>query len=471
MHNPRRYEQAPAPGQDERARVRPNGLTSRSATGVALFAPALLLAMTGTMTGAGCSTDNGFMAGATGGAGVGSGGAGVGSGGAGVGGAGGFTPPPAPACDPTASTLGKITAPSPLISVGKTIMGSAGVTGLANAVDGKYAHTGAVIPAAMLPGWIAIQLVGATTTTPPTRVLLQWTDVGYSDYNKPADGGSPVDYTIETSADSTDGAGGTWTTATTVGGTPLAITANPVRNRAHSFDFTGKTWVRMRVTKAQQKMNAAGMLADTDVRLDEIAVYDISAAGPTGRPADSWFFMGDSITAGGFQRNRPMNFDELITAAHPGYTPIIVTGGIGGELSTNGVTHIDMDKWLELNPDIQHVAILYGTNDEWGDKTPASTPYQMNMMKIVQAVMASGRTPILGRIPFASATPAHTTIPAFNDVVDGLSTANALPCGPDFYAWFYGHRDQLSDDGVHPSPTGYGSLNKVWADMASGLYP
>jgi lysophospholipase L1-like esterase len=406
-------------------------------------------------------------------------------------------------------------------------MASGTFTNLTNVVDGKYSHQGVLIPAAMLPAWIAIQVVGgpagaggagggaggsaglagangsagadgaagaggsagvggaagAVGAASPTRLLLSWTDSGYTDYNKPADGGSPSDYAIEVSAD-----GVTWTAALGSDGLPVTVTNNPVRNRAHSFAFpAGMTWVRMLITKAFTTTNTTtNVTTPVDIRIDEIALHDLSATGPTARPQDSWFFLGDSITAGAFQRNRATNFDTAITTAHPGFTPIMLAGGIGGEFSSNGVTHVDMDMWLQLNPDIEHIAILYGTNDSWGDKTPASASYMANMMDIVQKALAAGRVPILARVPYAYDPDKpldHATVPAFNAIVDSITATEMLPCGPDFYTYFAGHVDLLNtitnppephmcnNDDVHPLPAGYAQVNQIWADTVSGLYP
>jgi lysophospholipase L1-like esterase len=358
---------------------------------------------------------------------------------------------PPPACDPAASTLGAVTDATPLVSMGKPVKASAGVTAPEKVVDGIYHGTPAVLPAptAQAPAWIAIN-VGAG----PARLLLAWSDPGYGAYNDitGANGASsPVAYTIDTSADTTNGADGTWTTVVTV-------TDNPVRNRAHSFDFGGKSWVRFSVTAPAPNI--------ANVGLDEIALHDITQAGQ-GRPSDTWFFMGDSITAGAFKRNLRDTFDTIVHTAHPGQYPVMLNGGIGGELSSMGAGHID--DWLKLNPDFTHFAILYGTNDSWDNDGSAAGSMQSNLDMIVQKLLADGRVPILARIPYASMH--HATLAPFNAAIDQLSTNRGLPCGPDFYAWFISHPDQLGPDGVHPADAGNVSMNRLWAAMADRFYP
>jgi lysophospholipase L1-like esterase len=416
---------------------------------------------------AACAKDPDAGKGGSGGAAGGSAGAGgaggdMGAGGSADGGAGGTTVDGGggdaimmPACDPTASTMGAITVPSPIVSIGKPIMASAGVTNPAVSVDGKYhnAGTATLFPAAQYPGWVAIQL-GAG----PTRLLLLWSDPGYNDYNN-VGGGAPNAYHIETSADSTNGSDGTWTMVADVMG-------NPVRNRAHTFDFTGMSWVRFTITLGPQPSTPVTPPAVTSSNIDEIEIHDISASG-TANPPDTWFFMGDSITKGAFQRSLASPFDADVHTAHPAYAPTVLAGGIGGELSTMGVAHID--QWLALNPDIQHWAILYGTNDSWDNAGDAAPGMGTNLQTIVSKILAAGRVPILGRIPYASQH--HATLPVFNAVVDQVATSNKLPCGPDFYGYFAEHPDQLGPDGVHPGDPGYVAMNKLWADMAGRLYP
>ena len=88
------------------------------------------------------------------------------------------------------------------------------------------------------------------------------------------------------------------------------VTDNSVRTRGHSFSFSGKSWLKMVVTAAKTGEN--------EVKIDELAVYDISASG-NARPQDTWLFFGDSITKGAFNRDLGTgnNFDERITARFP----------------------------------------------------------------------------------------------------------------------------------------------------------
>jgi lysophospholipase L1-like esterase len=338
-------------------------------------------------------------------------------------------------------------APSPLLSVGKPAMAGNGATNPGGAVDGRY-HTNAPAtfpaPNAQTPPFVAIN-VGAGAS----RLLLAWADTGFGNYTD-VSGGAPVGYRIETSADTTNGSDGTWTTV-------ADVTNNPVRNRAHTFPFAGKSWVRFSATAP-----AAGR---TSVAIDEIAIHDVTAAGDA-RPADTWFFMGDSITAGAFKRNLNNPFDAVVHASRAAYTPMYISGGIGGELSGDGAGHID--QWLALNPDVKHFAILYGTNDSWDNSGAAAPGMQTNLTAIVDKIVAAGAVPILARIPYASMH--HATLGPFNAAIDDISTLRNLTCGPDFYGYFLAHPTEIGGDGVHPNDVGSVSINRLWAEVALRLY-
>jgi lysophospholipase L1-like esterase len=202
------------------------------------------------------------------------------------------------------------------------------------------------------------------------------------------------------------------------------------------------------------------------VTIDEIAVHDVSSAGDE-RPSDTWFFMGDSITQGGLQREfGASSVDRKVNQALPDFYPVVINGGIGGELTSQGNGHLAA--WLEANPDFEHVGILYGTNDSWGNKTPEATGFRAELEVLVQRLLDADRVPFVGTIPFAST--AHDTLPEWNAVIESVVADNGLPCGPDFYGWFRDHPEELSSDGVHPNTAGYRSMNLVWAETMLAFY-
>ncbi|WP_437481018.1 GDSL-type esterase/lipase family protein [Sorangium sp. So ce1014] len=409
-----------------------------------------------------CSDDDGGSSGSPGGTGgasassgstaaQGSGGAGGGTGG-GTGGAGGSgntggagnTGGGGSGGGPDAPGL----TPNPLVSRGKPAFASRGTASVIN--DGKYRSAGTWIagkPIAGEPAWVAIQVGGGYE-----RLLLSWSasyNYNYTDVQY----GAPSAYRVETSSDSTNGSDGTWKGV-------AEVTDNPVRTRAHSFDFGGQSWVRLVVTEAPAASDESG------VQLDEIDVHDISNGAE-----DTWFFFGDSITAFAYDRDTPAtqpSFAENVHAAHEAHYPAMINGGIGSELTDDALDRLD--EALELNPDYRFFAIGYGTNDSWGNHTDAST-FKSNLQELIDRIEAAGRVPVLARIPF-SPDGNHDTLDVFNKAIDELTLENALVAGPDLYAWFEGHPEQLqpAPDLVHPLPAGRIAMNKLWAEAVDALY-
>lgn len=314
----------------------------------------------------------------------------------------------------------------------------------ASLTDGKYRSETwlAGKPTAAAPAAAAFE-VGKG----PTRLLLVWNSSGNFPYDDTTYGG-PGSYRIETSADSDDGEGGTWKTVVTV-------TDNTVKTRAHAFDFTGQRWVRFVVTGPSPKTFEYG------VQLDEIDLHDVSRGA-----ADTWFFLGDSVTAFAFDRapaHQP-SFAELVHQKHPDYFPVMLNGGVGFLKASDGLSRLK--DVLALNPDMKHWAIGYGTNDAAGDNRDTAS-FKQSLTGIIQALVAAGREPVLARIPYAPKEHAH--IDAFNAVIDELTVQHKLPKGPDLYAHFKAHPEELAD-GLHPNDAGIKSINRLWAEAMEPLY-
>lgn len=297
-------------------------------------------------------------------------------------------------------------------------------------------------PAPGQAAWVAID-VGKG----PLRVLLEWSAGGSFNYEE-TDYGSPGAYRIETSADSTDGADGTWTTV-------VDVSLVTTHAEARSFDFIGRRWVKIVI-------RSAPAASPNGVQIDEVAVHDVSAG-----VSDSWFFMGDSITALAFGRPAApeLGFAEMVRARRPSHSPVTINGGIGGDKSGDGLRHVD--EWLARNPDARFFCIGYGTNDAAGN-TEDTTRFQANLDALVSRIQRAGRVPILATIPFA-ADGQHRFIPRFNAVIDELRRARSLPAGPDLHAWFSAHPEELRD-GLHPNDRGVTSINRLWAEAVDVLY-
>jgi lysophospholipase L1-like esterase len=329
---------------------------------------------------------------------------------------------------------------APIVSRGKRVESSPG--GGKVVVDGVYrtrASWAGGRPTPAKPSWVAID-VG----TGFTRLLVSWTSSGNHDYTD-RKYGAPVDYRIETSADSTNGSDGTWRTAVT-------ITGNPVRSRAHAIDFAGRRWVRMTITGLSPDVFEWGLY------LDEIDVHDLSRGGN-----DVWVFFGDSITSQVFDRapaHQP-SFPEAIARRHPGFFPAVVGAGFGSLHHSDAVRRID--EVLALNPDARVIAIGFGSND-WDP-----VAFRADLLEVVRKVHAAGRIPVVARIPFRADSPVD--YPArLAAVVDEVTARLGLLPGPDFHGWFKANRAHLTD-GLHPDDAGSQEMIRRWAEAAAPLYP
>lgn len=358
------------------------------------------------------------------------------------------SPPPGPAPPTTvayAPRQGRFIEANPLISRDRPATGWSPVrfTDPKTINDGDHRSTwNAGKPAPDRPAWVAVDL-----GTGPRRVSLTWSAGGSFNYEE-TDYGSPGAYRVETSADSTDGADGIWKVVADV----AAVTTHA---QAHSFDFAGQRWVKLVVTRAPAE-------SPNGVQIDEIDVHDVSSG-----ISDSWFFMGDSITAFAFGRPPAgaLGFAAGVHQRRPQHFPAVINGGNGGEKSDDGARHID--EWLAKNPDSRFWCLGYGTNDAAGDAAD-TTSFSANLKTLVRSIQRAGRVPVLATIPFA-ADGHHRNIPRFNDAIEELRSALSLPAGPDLYAWFAAHPEELRD-GVHPNDRGIASINRLWVEAVDVLY-
>jgi len=333
--------------------------------------------------------------------------------------------------------------PNSRISIGKTVQANPS-TNAALLTDGKFGsawnYTG--------NSWAAVKVgVG------PSKVLVTWNDASgnWSDLvpsSGVCSGGAtyPSSYRILTSANSTDGADGTWDTL-------VRVTGNVVAARAHAIDFKGASWVKMLVTGGSGRM-------------DELDVYDASNGA-----ADSWFFMGTSITMMTFKSTIPdSNFSDLVHARVPTQTPSLVRGGVPCISSSNVVA--SLKAYLDNMAGSHYLAIEMGTNDAWGGSTSNLLVFAGNMQTIIDSARGRGMEPILARIIATDSARAGWQIsPGYAKAIDSLAKKNGLIAGPDLNAWFRAHPDQLNSDGVHPSAAGAQAIQRLWAEaMAKNLY-
>jgi lysophospholipase L1-like esterase len=336
-------------------------------------------------------------------------------------------------------------APSQVISFDKPVFASDGVEQPEALVDGNYIENGVRTamgnPTEDDPTWVAIE-VGEG----PSHVMATWYDSSTRSWVSNS-AGAPLSYRIEVSADSTDGSDGDWTEV-------VSVEDNPVKGRAHVFEFDGMSWI---------KLVATGDVNGQPIFLDELVVHDVSEDPDN---VDGWFFIGDSITYAAFQRRieEPLVFDAQVAMLEDDRYPALMNGAIGGEVVGDGLARID--QVFELLPPFRQVAIAYGTNDASGNRSPIN--FEAEMRELIEKVLDAGHVPIVARIGYAVYS--HDTVPDFNEIIDDLQQEYELPCGPDMYTYFKNHPEELKDDGLHPNATGDASINRLWAEAASAFY-
>jgi lysophospholipase L1-like esterase len=330
--------------------------------------------------------------------------------------------------------------PNPILSRGKTVYTSKGnVTTL---TDNKYGSASFTISN---NSWLAIN-IGAG----PTQVFFNWNSnlQAWSNVMSPTkcpnNNPMPVDYTLQTSSNSTNGTDGTWTTAAT-------ITGNLVEARGHLIPFTGASWVKMNIT------NGGGSL-------DEIEVFNASKGAQ-----DVWFFPGTSISQMTYKSySIAQDFADLITQAHPGFNPAMIRGGIGCITTTDMVNNLP--KYLSMARNLHFWAIEQGTNDAWGGSSNTAT-FTKNMQTIIDSCKMEGIQPIIARLLATNPAKAGWQVNiAFETAIDNLTTQNKLIPGPDLYTYFLANTSQHIDDGIHPDAAGAAAIEKLWAQKMDSLY-
>jgi len=335
---------------------------------------------------------------------------------------------------------------NPILSRGKTVYTSSGSVTLLT--DDKFGPSWT----AGNNSWLAIN-VG----TGHSQIMINW-DVPYTNWfdsttgaaanlktcGGPSDIG-PVDYTFQTSSNSTTGSDGAWTTVATV-------TGNKVTSRAQTIPFTGASWVKMNITKGGGA-------------LDEFEVFDMSNDG-----TDVWFFPGTSISEMTYKSEIPaQNFADLVHASHPAFNPVMIRGGIGCILSVYVSTFISY--YLDMTRGAKYWAIEMGTNDAYNNGTSGLATFTRNMQLIIDSCKAAGVQPIIARLIATNPTQAGWQVNiAYETTIDSLTKVNKLIAGPDLYTYFLNNPSEHNSDGIHPNATGAASVQRLWAQKMDSLY-
>jgi lysophospholipase L1-like esterase len=235
--------------------------------------------------------------------------------------------------------------------------------------------------------------------------------------------------------------------------TLASVTGNRYHSREHVVDLTGFNWLRLAVRASD------GSPANDDAGLN----LDVRATG-RGMP-DSWMFYGDSITQDAMH-HAPVagspNFGELVRAARPGRYPVFEDGGTWGLHASDGARRIT--GWLRDFPG-RYVGLAFGTNDAAACAPPAG--FRADYTKMIRAVLAAGKVPVVPTIPWARAANVRRCGPALNAQIRRLyGEFPRVVRGPDLWAYFAQHRRLIALDGLHPSPAGFAAYRRLWAERA-----
>lgn len=251
----------------------------------------------------------------------------------------------------------------------------------------------------------------------------------------------PESYVVLGSANSSNGTDGTWDTLLRVEGNPVGASSRLVRAQ-------GSEWIRF--------VQLAG-----SSNLDEVRFHDQDALG-----ADSWFFVGNSITEESFKWYRPdTTFPEHVAILDGNRSPAIVRAGISGVAAVEVARSID--DYRRHAKGVGYWAIELGTNDALRNRAAGVDEYRSALIAIVEGALANEAVPIVARIPATNPASVGLQIDqGYLDVVDSVTRAYGLPAGPDFHGWFLAHPEELSIDGIHPNSAGAASIHRLWAEVA-----
>jgi lysophospholipase L1-like esterase len=173
---------------------------------------------------------------------------------------------------------------------------------------------------------------------------------------------------------------------------------------------------------------------------------------PSPSPAPAgWLIFGDSITQNAFH-------DSVAwTAVWGAGTPGVVGYGLRGADSAYALTQ--EEEVLGLFPGRGGMGLAFGTNDVGHKRTP--TAFKATLKALYDRAVAAGRRPLVATIPYSPHAD-YQAVPAFNAAIAELG----LPAGPDLYAWFAQHPEQISPDGIHPTEVGNTQVQRLWAEAA-----
>lgn len=243
-----------------------------------------------------------------------------------------------------------------------------------------------------------------------------------------------------------------------------AGTERSFRQRCVEIPYTSGALARLR-------LSWDGPSRPGHIRIDQMQWFRLS---PTGRN-DAWLFAGASISSGA--THDPERFWTLAHDRFPGADPLILSLAEPGWTTREVLERLP--RFLEAHPQLRYVCLDIGGNDIGRDRPwPAGAAALHDaLVKLLEMVQQGGRIPILGRFSYRAyrdvprvPPESNGTGPYVEHVVDPL-IARYCPAFYDqerkrglidLYGYFRDHPDELSADGVHPSPRGMDSWRRLW---------
>ncbi|MDQ6791778.1 MAG: SGNH/GDSL hydrolase family protein [Candidatus Dormibacteraeota bacterium] len=341
------------------------------------------------------------------------------------------------------------TAAMPVISRNAPAFAVNGVYSAANGDDEDYATE--------FRGKIPTSLVYDLSNVAPARrgrVVVAWYNedtiwdasaISSRSYNEPRDYAISANRETPGGQPPSDG----WTTL-------LRVSGNRFNSRLHAVDLTGFSWLRISVSA----VNGSPGNDDAAFNLD---VHDARET-----VGDGWWFFGDSITQDDMSHRGGPTFAQQVSAAVPSRYPAQQDGGIGGwdsaaPLQINPATHQPhISEYLSLSPG-RYVSVAFGTND--ANQNIAPQIFYSNMAKIVDAVLAAGKVPVVPLIPWGCTAGIATDGPKLNSAIRDLWAAYPqIIHGPDFWSYFAANQGLMSRDCIHPTlPEGAVAYRRTYA--------
>jgi lysophospholipase L1-like esterase len=96
---------------------------------------------------------------------------------------------------------------------------------------------------------------------------------------------------------------------------------------------------------------------------------------------------------------------------------------------------------------------------------PDAAAYLGDMLALVDIGLRAGKTVVVTTPPFASSAD-HAHLGELAAKIRELKAQRpAILVGPDFYAHFKAHPEQLGDDGLHPNEAGSRAMKRLWRDF------